>query len=155
MKISMYVTIPLIALAGAAYSCASTSPSQSKKVEPPASKRPYDSARGGLQITAIYYNQKQNRAITGFEDEWIVLESSTPVSLEGLVLDASDHQRFPLHGTLNGRLYVYTRYGPVPPNDSSLTLHYGNWIWNNTKPDIATIFDSQGQVIDMMTYIGI
>lgn len=150
-------TVSLLALAAAGIAACSsnntTEPNPTPKPEPPTKKKQYDAAKGGVQITAIYYNQGENLRLTGLNDEWIVIESDRDISLEGWVLDASDGQRFPFDRSIHRKLVIYTRQGPTgTPSDTTVAMDRGNWIWNNSEPDIATLFDEEGRVVDRMTY---
>ncbi|HVZ38649.1 MAG TPA: lamin tail domain-containing protein [Candidatus Kapabacteria bacterium] len=120
----------------------------------PAARQNYDSARGGVQITKIYYDQARNGSITGTTDEWAVIQTDRPQRIAGWTLDADDGQRFPLPDSIHSKLTVYTRSGPTNPQGEVLILHLNSWIWNNTTPDTARIFDSAGTERAKLSYIG-
>jgi|GEM_PF-2963769 len=89
------------------------------------------------------------------EDEWIVLEAAGNFPTKGWKIDADDNgQRYALPDTIYRKLYVYTKQGPGYVNDTIMTLNKGSWIWNNTEPDTARIFDANGNLVDLMSYIG-
>lgn len=123
------------------------------KREGPSIRRTYNSTRGGVQITAIYYDQNANRDSSGLFDEWIILESDTPVNTTGWMLNAGDdNQDYPLRPLLNRKLMIYTKSGPGFTSDTTQALGYGNWIWNNSDPDTAWVYDAAGNVVDSMSY---
>ena len=123
------------------------------KREGPSIKRPYSDVRGGVQITAVYYDQRANKDSSGLEDEWIVLESDAPVNTTGWTLNAGDrNQNYALRSPLNRKLIIYTKRGPDFTSDTTQALEYGNWIWNNSDPDTAWIYDGAGNVVDSMSY---
>ncbi len=150
-----HAAVALAALVLAACSSNATDPNTppTPDPEPPAVKKPYDTARGGLQITAIYYDQARNLSVDTLEDEWIVLETLSPVRTAGWSIDAGDaKQRFPLPDTIRRALRIYTKNGPPNPTGEVLALHRGSWIWNNAEPDTARLYDASGNVVDIMTY---
>jgi|GEM_PF-5231194 len=129
------------------------------KRESPSHKQSYDPGRGGIQITAIYYDQKANQDTHGLAvpDEWIVIESNRNVSTQGWILDASDGQLFDLPSSINGRLVVFTQQGDVPDSvigagAARMVLGRKSWIWNNTTPDTARIYDDKGVEVHRLTY---
>jgi hypothetical protein len=127
-----------------------------RKPEGPSIRRDYDAARGGVQITRIYYDQKANFDSTGLEDEWIVLESNTVVNTAGWTLNAGDAgQNYPLRNPLNRKLILYTHTIHASLGDDTtqwLGISPGRWIWNNSEPDTAWIFDANHNVIDSLSY---
>jgi hypothetical protein len=115
--------------------------------------RAYDKNRGGLQITAIYFNQGWNDSAYDLEDEWIVLESDAPISTSGWKLNAGDPlQNYPLPATINNRLTIYTRKDSAENTGSIKGLELNAWIWNNTEPDTARIYDAAGKLVHSVTY---
>lgn len=123
--------------------------------EGPAIRREYDAARGGLQITRIYYDQKANGDSTGVMDEWIVLQNNASINTAGWSLNAGDAgQNYPLKNPIDRKLTIYTHAGPAYSGDTiqKLNLSSGKWIWNNSDPDTAWIFDAAGNVVDSMSY---
>lgn len=126
----------------------------------PSATRRYDSTKGGVQITAIYYNQGLNETIYGLADEWVVLQAARPTRIAGWRLNAGDAgqdypqlpDRFP--DTISGSLTIYTHEGPTNPTTPSLALHIASnrWIWNNAEPDTARLYDSSGAVVSTFTY---
>lgn len=157
MRICMLATVLLAA-------CSSTTEPTDSKPDPipqqedtPSIKRPYNTTRGGVQITSIYYDQKKNDTSKSYHlfDEWIILEADGNVSTTGWKLDANDRdQHPPLPDTIYRKLYIYTRNGPGYENDTIMTLKRGStaWIWNNTDADTARIFNAAGELVDSMTY---
>ena len=129
---------------------------------PPVHEKSYDTARGGVQIVAIYYDQSANKSAFGLAnpEEWIVLRSDREVSLSGWHLDggSGDGQRYPLSNTINGRLYIFTHDGNVPASITagaatiSLRISSSMWIWNNSDHDTATIYDASNRVVDKLSY---
>jgi hypothetical protein len=139
-------------LAATLAACSSTSDPTPTVQSPPVKKRDYDPARGGVQITAIYYDQAKNSEITGVNDEWIVLESQNDTPTTGWHLDAGDiYQFYDLPETLHRRLYIYTRAG-VGTSDTTMALGLSRWIWNNEDPDTARLYDADGSLVDTFTY---
>ncbi|MBS1914009.1 MAG: hypothetical protein JST22_18625 [Bacteroidetes bacterium] len=118
----------------------------------PVAKQNYDSTRGGVQITKIYYDQVKNGTITGDTDEWVVIQTDRPQRTAGWTLDADDKQVFALPDSIHSKLTVYTRNGPASPQGEVLPLHLNVWIWNNTKADTARIFDSAGAERSKLSY---
>ena len=117
--------------------------------------REYDGPQGGVQITGIYYDQGLNKSMRGEDDEWIVIEATAPRSTSGWKLNAGDPtQDYPLPATINKRLIIYTKKDPSSNTDSTLGLGLNNWIWNNSDPDVARIYNEQGQAVDSMSYRG-
>ena len=148
-------TLSLLAvLAAGIASCTTkiTEPTPTQTVDPPSIKKAYDATKGGVQITHVYYNQTLNDSLTGVNDEWVVLESSGHTSIDGWVLDAGDDQRFTLQGAIHGRLLVYTKEGPTTSNEEWVAQHRKVWIWNNSEPDTARLYNNNGDLIDSMTY---
>lgn len=116
-------------------------------------ERPYDAARGGVQITAIYFDQSQNRDTFSIEDEWMVLESAQPASIKGWHMDAGDAgQQYALPDSLHRRLVIYTRGDAAPPGDTVMTLELNRWIWNNSDPDTARVYNADGDLMDIVVY---
>lgn len=123
----------------------------------PAAGHGYDVARGGVQITKIYYNQRLNKEKYGLEneDEWIILEAAGNLPTNGWWLNAGDSgQNYPLPDTIYRKLYIYTKRGPGYENDTIMTLKKGSWIWNNAAPDTAWLYDANMNVVDSMSYTG-
>jgi len=122
----------------------------------PAYSRPYDSVRGGVQIVAVAFDQKQNFQKYGFDDEFVVLKAKDTLPTKGWILDAADGQRFPLPDTIYKTLTVYThqQLDPYSNKEYSLGYHKSKWIWNNDDPDTATLYDEHGNAIDKVTFIG-
>jgi len=156
MKLSTLFLLSLAAVGVAACSSNSTTepdPTPTPKPEPPSHKRQYNTARGGVQITKVFYNQDSNRIVTGLNDEWVLIESDRDTSLDGWVLDASDGQRITFNRSIHRKLLVYTKQGPPgTPSDTTVAMNRGSWIWNNADHDTATLFDDDGKVVDTMTY---
>jgi hypothetical protein len=155
---SMKPFIFLMALAISLSACSSaTDPDTTPDpvLHAPVISRAYDAARGGVQITQIYFHQDSNRIVYGLEDEWVVLESDATRSIEGWQLNAGDAgQSYDLPDTMHRKLIIYTHAGTGAATDTTwpLGLSSGKWIWNNSDPDTAWVFDRDGAVIDSMTY---
>jgi hypothetical protein len=130
--------------------------------EPRAYTKNYNTSKGGVQITRIYYDQNMNRdsALLGLTvpDECVLLETNTPTSLNGWVLDASDNQlfRFDTSVRINDKLYIFTEDGPTTSSTTAhwITLGRGSFVWNNAEPDTAKLFNESGVLVDMATYVG-
>ncbi len=119
----------------------------------PAVTKAYDPARGGLQITAIYYDQNKNLDSAGLLDEWIVLTTDHQLQTAGWMLNAGDvNQNYPLPDSIRHTWTIYTRQGPAQQSDSTQALNLNVWIWNNTAPDTARIFNELGGVMDSLSY---
>ncbi len=120
----------------------------------PSAKRRYDSAKGGVQITAIYYHQTRNDSAYGLNDEWVVLQTARPTRTAGWRLNAGDAgQDSPLPDTIFTTLTIYTREVPTNPVGLSQAFHITNrWIWNNTDPDTARVYDNTGAIVNAFTY---
>jgi hypothetical protein len=121
----------------------------------PVISRPYNTARGGVQITAIYFHQDSNQLVYGLLDEWIVLQSDRVQAINGWKLNAGDAgQDYALPDTLHRRLTIYTHTGRGAATDTTLLLGLsgGKWIWNNSDPDTAWVLDDKGMVVDSLSY---
>ncbi|MDB5032878.1 MAG: hypothetical protein JWQ98_119 [Chlorobi bacterium] len=114
----------------------------------------YNVSRGGVQITTIHYDQAFDSTRFGVMDEWLLLQSDRNVSIEGWKLDADDiGQVYSLHDSLYKTLTIYTHKAPTPSMLAlSLNLSPGTWIWNNSTPDTARIYDDKGTLIDSFGY---
>src|SRR5438105_4781208 len=72
--------------------------------------KPYDPAKGGLQITYIAYDQNGNGTIAGILNEWIELESAVAMSTAGWYLNAGDvGQDYFLPDSIHKFLRIYTQ----------------------------------------------
>lgn len=107
-----------------------------------------------MQITAIYFDQDTNAPHNGgVKDEWIVLESSSNSSTKGWLLNAGDPtQNYRLPDTLFKKLTIYTKRSPTLNTSTIMGLGLGNWIWNNSDPDYAYLYDKDSNLVDAMTY---
>ncbi len=125
-----------------------------RAIQYPRRTKPYDVARGGVQIVEIAPDQDSNRAATGIYDEWITLRADRPRSIARWMLDAGDGQRFILPDSIFSRLVIYTHEQPHRRARDEYGLHRtrGQWIWNNVKHDTARIFDGRGTLVDGLTY---
>lgn len=122
---------------------------------PPSAKRLYDGARGGVQITAIFYDQALNESATGLLDEWVIIQTTRPVRTAGWWLNAGDDgQNYVLPDTISGSLTVYTHDGPTNPTGATMALHLNpvRWIWNNKDPDTARVYDDKDSVVSTFIY---
>ena len=73
----MIPKLPIFLLAASLlFSCTSTTEPTPEPVVLKSATRAYDGARGGVQITSIYYDQTDNGAKVGVTDEWIVIEAT-------------------------------------------------------------------------------
>lgn len=154
----IFKSLFLLTVALTIASCSSTTePTPVPTVEMTKACRTYDGARGGVQITCIYYDQTDNGRKVGVNDEWIVIESSGTVNTTGWSFNAGDpNQTYPLPASITNRLTIYTHAVPDSVSSTATTLGYAanQWAWNNSEPDTARIINAQGQVVDMFTYRG-
>ncbi len=155
---ALAVTLPIMIAA-----CSTVEPDPEQKPTPTNQSTPrfrvaartYNAARGGLQITGIYFDQDSNKALIGLEDEWIVLQTDRPMSTSGWTLNAGDvGQDYPLPDSITSKLTIYTKAGPTNPEGQVIALHLGRWIWNNIEPDVAWVYNDNHQIVDSMTYVG-
>ena len=110
----------------------------------------YDVSKGGVQIVAIQADQSNPK-----NDEWIVLQTNSRTSLNGWHINAGDAgQEYTLYSFINDSLVIYTHADPDPINarDTGLFLSSGKFIWNNTNPDTARLYNSAGSLVDVFTY---
>jgi hypothetical protein len=118
--------------------------------------RIYNSSRGGVQIVNIYFDQGSNADLFGIDDEWVVLQANGNVSTKGWELDAgsNDGQHYDLPDSIYGTLTIYTHAVPGGNTREKIGLGVaGNrWIWNNSEPDVARIYDERGSLVDAMSY---
>lgn len=159
--------LPLLALATAGLAACSpsgTSPDPTPKDTARTSthgahieSRTYSPGRGGVQITAIYFDQHWNLdsldpAHATF-DEWIVLQSDRDVYTRGWMFSAGDRgQMYYLPDTLHRRLAIYTQRSPALDTDTTLGLALEYWLWNDDAPDTAALMDQDDVPIDTLIY---
>jgi hypothetical protein len=113
-------------------------------------RKTYDAAAGGVQIVAIQPDQSNS-----IGDEWIVLQTDHPVSLVGWTLNAGDNgQDYNLFSTITDTLLIYTHadQNRLGFRDTGLNLSSGKFIWNNTVPDTARLFDASSNLKSVFTY---
>lgn len=161
MKYFVHICMLTAVLFGA---CSSTTEPTDNNPDPtpqqedtPSIKQQYNTARGSVQITKIYYHQDSNflSKIYNLNDEWIILEANGNIPTAGWSLDADDrNQRYLLPDTIYKKLYIYTRFGPGYENDTIMTLKRGStaWIWNNTTPDTARLYNAAKELVDFLGY---
>ena len=128
-----------------------------RTVELPKACRTYDAAKGGVQFTCVFYDQKVNNDSVGIEDEWIILQTTGVTNTTGWTINAGDkNQTFPLPASINASLTVYTVAVPATVTTPAMALGRakGSWVWNNTTPDTARIYDAQGALVDEFAYLG-
>jgi len=121
----------------------------------PIHRQDYDSNKGGVQITLIAYNQAKNDTIKKINNEWIEIQSEGKVYTKGWTLNAGDsNQDYPLPDTLYGFLRMYTHHQADinPKYEVSLEISGNKWIWNNSDPDTAILFNAQHQIVSRLTY---
>jgi hypothetical protein len=140
-----------LALCGLLSACSQPTPNPDSA---PIIVRNYDTTRGGVQITQIAYDQIANGR-TGVADEYIVLQSDGTKSIHGWSLNAGDPgQDYDLPDTIFSKLYVYTHTAPDPGSktECGLNLAPSKYIWNNSEPDTAILYDASSKMIDRLTY---
>jgi hypothetical protein len=134
-----------LTLATLVISCTSTTEPTPEPVVLKSATKAYDGARGGVQITSIYYDQADNGRQVGVNDEWIVIEATGTVNTTGWTLNAGDPtQNSPLPAAITNRLVIYTHSVPDSVSSPATSLGYSRyeWAWNNTEPDTARIKDA-------------
>lgn len=107
-----------------------------------------------IQITHILYDGQVPRVES---DEYVEITNlgNKAQDLAGWVLkDISDEEpsfTFPSYILAPGKsIRVYTN--EVHPEYGGFSFGYGQAIWNNTDPDIAALYDAQGQEISRKSY---
>jgi hypothetical protein len=122
-------------------------------VNVPKHARLYDTARGGLQITLIAYDQTANKNATGVNNEWIEFRCQKPMSTYGYVLNAGDvHQNYSLPDSVFTFLRIYTQAQPNMNSKYEMSLGLNSWIWNNAGDDTARLSDPNGFAVDSLSY---
>jgi len=117
--------------------------------------RLYNSAKGGAQIIAIYYDQNGNTSVFGKNNEWIIIQTDRNLSTRGWWLNAGDPlQDYTLPDTIFKYLTIYTHDRPGVPSRTtmSLGLPLSTWIWNNSDPDTAWLYNEKHEIVDSLTY---
>jgi hypothetical protein len=159
------IAFALVLFYGAA-SCSDSQPTDSGTNKPDTTKKDtlrdsaafvgkdYDFAKGGLQIIKIYYDQDSNDRLWKFKDEVITLMTDKPVNTAGWYLNAGDsNQDYALPAMITDSLFIYTHTAKGRwDSELGLNLSAGKWIWNNSDPDTAWIFNSSKQIVDSLTY---
>jgi len=115
-------------------------------------RKGYNQYRRGVQIAVIQYNQTNP-----FSDEWVTLQTNSKVSLAGWYLDAGDtSQRFLLTSDITDSLVIYTHDDKdlIGVRDTGLALSASTFIWNNSTPDTAYLYDDKGELVDWLAYKG-
>jgi len=109
---------------------------------------------GNVQITYIFYDGLMPRVES---DEYVEITNlgDTPKDLEGWVLKDIDEGypsfTFPSYVLAPGEsIRVYTN--EVHPEWGGFSFGYGSAIWNNKDPDIAALYNAQGQEVSRKSY---
>jgi hypothetical protein len=107
-----------------------------------------------VQITKIFYDGLVYRVES---DEYVEITNlgSEPQDLAGWVLkDISEGYpsfTFPQYMLTPGSaIRVYTN--ETHPEWGGFSFRYGKAIWNNTSPDVAALYDAQGQEVSRKSY---
>ena len=111
-------------------------------------------AGSDVQITYIFYDGVVPRVES---DEYVAIKNlgDTPQDLAGWVLkDISEGYpsfTFPSYVLAPGQsIRVYTN--EIHPEYGGLSFGYGKAIWNNTEPDTAALYNTQGQEVSRRSY---
>jgi hypothetical protein len=107
-----------------------------------------------VQITYIFYEG----LVYGTEsDEYVDIQNlgTTPQDLTGWVLKDIEKDdpsfKFPHYILQPGEtIRVYTN--EIHPEWGGFSFGYGEAIWNNTSPDVAALYNAQGQLVSVRTY---
>jgi hypothetical protein len=113
-------------------------------------RKGYNEYRSGVQIAMIQYNQTNPVG-----DEWVTLRMSGSRSLAGWHLDAGDStQSYLLTSNISDSLVIYTHEDKnlIGIRDTGLALSASKFIWSNSTPDTAFLYDDKGVLIDWLTY---
>ncbi|GAI43883.1 unnamed protein product, partial [marine sediment metagenome] len=115
---------------------------------------PQAPSAGNVQITYIFYDGLVPRVES---DEYVEITNlgDTPKDLEGWVLKDIDEGypsfTFPSYVLAPGEsIRVYTN--EVHPEWGGFSFGYGSAIWNNKDPDIAALYNAQGQEVSRKSY---
>jgi hypothetical protein len=107
-----------------------------------------------VQITRIFYD---GLVPTVESDEYVEIKNlgSAPQDLTGWILkDVSEGYpsfRFPQYVLQPGAtIRVYTN--EIHPEWGGFSFGYGKAIWNNTEPDVAALYNAQGQEVSRRSY---
>ena len=111
-------------------------------------------AAPNIQITRIFYDGLVYRVES---DEYVEITNLGDQSqdLAGWILiDASEEYPsfiFPSYTLAPGKsIRVYTN--EYHPEWGGFSFEYGQAIWNNTEPDVAVLYDSQGKEVSRKSY---
>ncbi|NVM22360.1 MAG: lamin tail domain-containing protein [Desulfobacterales bacterium] len=115
---------------------------------------PIPMGASNVQITYIFYDG----AVPYVEsDEYVAIKNlgDVPQDLQGWVLkDISEGYpsfTFPHYILQPGAtIRVYTN--EIHPEWGSFSFGYGKAVWNNTDPDVAALYDSEGHLVSTMSY---
>lgn len=107
-----------------------------------------------VKITMIFYDGVV-RSVESDEYVEITNLGSEPVNLKGWVLkDISEGYpsfTFPSYVLQSGKsVRVYTN--EIHPEYGGFSFGSGKAVWNNTSPDVAALFNAQGQEVSRKTY---
>jgi len=115
---------------------------------------PQAPSAGNVQITYIFYDGLVPRVES---DEYVEITNlgDTPEDLEGWGLKDIDEGypsfTFPSYVLAPGEsIRVYTN--EVHPEWGGFSFGYGSAIWNNKAPDIAALYNAQGQEVSRKSY---
>ena len=150
----LFLSLLLIAIliisgcvAGTATTTQTTSPTTSTTVETP-------SGTANIRITYIFYDGKVYRSEA---DEYVeIINSGTiAVNLEGWrLVDISEGYpsfTFPDYNLQPGKIVrVYTNQ--IHYEYGGFSFGYGKAIWNNTSPDTAALYNTQGNEVSRKSY---
>jgi competence protein ComEC len=107
-----------------------------------------------VQITNIFYDGLVKSVES---DEYVEISNlgDTAADLNGWILkdiaDGSPSFKFPAYTLQPGqKIRVYTN--EIHPESGGFSFGYGKSIWNNIDPDIAALFNAQGQEVSRKSY---
>ena len=113
-------------------------------------RKGYNKYKSGVQIAMIQYDQANPVG-----DEWVTLRLDGSTSLSGWHLNAGDStQSYLLTGTITDSLVIYTHDDKnlIGSRDTGLALSPSKFIWSNSTPDTAFLYDKDNNLIDWLTY---
>ena len=130
------------------------SPPSTPTPTPTPTSTPTPSAASNVQITRIFYDGVVPRVES---DEYVEITnlSDSPQDLGGWLLkDISEgYPSFTFPDYIlepSATIRVYT--DEVHPEWGGFSFGYGKAIWNNKEPDIAALYNAQGQEVSRKSY---